>query len=243
MKAVILAGGLGTRLRPFTEVIPKPLLPIGEKSLLEIQITHLRKFGFDEVFLATNYMSDYVRQFFGDGSRYGVRLEVSEEKIPLGTVGPVTLLKDRLDEPFLLMNGDILSTIDLGRFHAFALGVAADLVVTTKRIITPFAFGRIDHEGDFVTGIEEKPSFTIEALAGIYVLKPPLFAHIPDGQYFGMDRLIMNLLREGRKVARYPIEEYWLDIGQIPDYQRAQKEYEEHFAPPARREPTEPGSS
>jgi NDP-sugar pyrophosphorylase family protein len=184
-------------------------------------------------------MSDYVRQFFGDGSRYGVKLEVSEEKIPLGTVGPITLLRDRLDEPFVLMNGDILSTIDFGRFHRFAVGVAADLVVATKRIVTPFAFGRIDHEGDFVTGIEEKPSFAIEALAGIYVIKPGLFALIPDNTYYGMDRLIMTMLRERRPVARYPLEEYWLDIGQLPDYQRAQQEYEAHFAraTPSREEP------
>src|SRR5215203_5095748 len=100
MQAVILAGGLGTRLRPFTEVIPKPLLPIGEKSLLEIQIEHLRQHGCEEVFLATNYKSDYIRNFFGDGSRYGVRLEISEEKIPLGTAGPVGLLRDRLRKPF-----------------------------------------------------------------------------------------------------------------------------------------------
>ena len=109
LQAVILAGGLGSRLKPFTEVIPKPLLPIGEKSLLEIQVNHLKQYGFAEIFLATNYMSQYVSNFVGDGSRYGVRIEVSEEKTPLGTAGPVGLLRERLRQPFLVMNGDILS--------------------------------------------------------------------------------------------------------------------------------------
>jgi len=230
MQAVILAGGLGTRLRPFTEVIPKPLLPIGEKSLLEIQIAHLKRYGCNEVFLATNYKSDYVRNFFGDGSRYGVRLHVSEEKTALGTAGPVTLLKDRLSEPFIVMNGDILSTIDFSRFYRFAVDLPAALCVTIKKVITPFAFGRIHHEGDYVIDIEEKPSFEIQVLAGIYVMKPEIFDFIPEHEYFGMDTLIKKMLACGEPVGKYPLHEYWLDIGQVPDYQKAQEEYQRHFA-------------
>jgi NDP-mannose synthase len=229
MQAVILAGGLGTRLRPFTEVIPKPLLPIGEKSLLEIQISCLVKYGFDVIFLATNYMSDYVSNFFGNGSRYGVQLHISEEQIPLGTVGPITLLKDRLTEPFLLMNGDILSKMDFGRFFDFAMTVDANLTVAIKTIIAPFAFGRIYCKGDFVTDIEEKPMYKTEVLAGIYVLKPAIFEIIPENQYFGMDTLIKNMLSCGMPVAKYSMSEYWLDIGQLPDYERAQDAYQQHF--------------
>jgi NDP-sugar pyrophosphorylase family protein len=233
MQAVILAGGLGTRLHPFTQVIPKPLLPIGEKSLLEIQIGHLREHGCTEIFLATNYKSDYVRNFFGDGSRYGVRLEVSEEKIPLGTAGPVGLLRERLREPFILMNGDILSATDFRKMYEFALTRPADLTVGIKKLITPFAFGRITFEGDFVTAVEEKPSFEIMAIAGIYVMKPAIFSLIPENQYFGMDTLIKAMLTSGTPIAKYVIEEYWLDIGQIPDFERAQEVYREHFAPDA----------
>jgi len=230
MQAVILAGGLGTRLRPFTEVIPKPLLPIGEKSLLEIQIAHLKKYGCNEVFLATNYKSEYVRNFFGDGSRYGVRLHVSEEKTPLGTAGPVTLLKHCLTKPFLLMNGDILSTIDFARFYRFAVELPASLCVAIKKVVTPFAFGRIHYDGDYVVDIEEKPNFEIEVLAGIYVMKPEIFDFIPEREYFGMDALIKNMLACGEPVGKYLMQEYWLDIGQLPDYERAQDEYERHFA-------------
>ena len=121
MKAVILAGGLGTRLKPFTEIIPKPLLPIGEKSVLEIQIERLKKFGFDEIYLATNYKSDYIGNFFGDGSRYGVNLTISKEEKPLGTAGPLLLLKEQLADPFIVLNGDILSLIDFSKFYNFAL--------------------------------------------------------------------------------------------------------------------------
>ena len=124
MKAVILAGGLGTRLRPFTETIPKPLLPVGEKSLLEIQISRLRDYGFDQIFLATNYKSDYIQSFFGDGAQLGVRLTISKEDQPLGTCGPLSLLRDELAEPFLVMNGDILTAMNFKKFYDFFCQIA-----------------------------------------------------------------------------------------------------------------------
>jgi len=229
MKAVILAGGLGTRLKPFTEIIPKPLLPIGEKSILEIQIEHLKQFGFNEIFLATNYKSDYIENFFGDGSKYDVLLFISKEEKPLGTVGPLTLLKDKLKEPFLVMNGDILSKIDLLSLYQFALSKESDLTVSIKEILTPFQFGNIYYEGDFVTGIEEKPNIKTKILAGVYVFKPEIFKLIPDNTYYGMDMLINDLLRLGKKIAKYEIYEYWLDIGQIDDYKIAQDAYKDHF--------------
>ena len=229
MKAVILAGGLGARLRPFTEVIPKPLLPIGEKSLLEIQIERLQIHGCDEVFLATNYKSEYISNFFGDGSRYGVHLEVSKEDKPLGTAGPVGLLRDRLQDPFIVMNGDILSTIDFAKFYEFACSREADLCVAIKKIIAPFAFGRIHYDGDYVTAIEEKPDFELEILAGIYVFKPAVLRLIPEGQYYGMDTLIQRMLDEKLAVAKYALNEVWLDIGQIPDFDEAQNVYDQHF--------------
>ena len=229
MKAVILAGGLGTRLQPYTEVIPKPLLPIGEKSLLEIQIERLKTYGFDEIFLATNYKADYINNFFGDGSRYGVSLKISKEEIPLGTAGPVTLLREELVEPFIVMNGDILSTIDFKRFFDFAVGLESALCVCIKKIVAPFAFGKISHENNYVTDIQEKPDFETEILAGIYVFKPALFDIIPANEFFGMDTLIKTMLAEDRPVGKYDLHEVWLDIGQLPDYEAAQDAYREHF--------------
>lgn len=230
MKAVILAGGLGARLKPFTEIIPKPLLPIGEKAVLEIQIEHIKKYGFDEIFLATNYKSDYIENFLGDGSRYGVRLFFSKEEKPLGTAGPLSLLKKELQDPFLLINGDILSSIDLNSFRDFSEQKNAWLTITIKKIITAYAFGNINFKDDFVLDIVEKPDIITYALAGIYYLKPDLFKYIPDNEYFGMDALIKTMLKEHNPIAKYELKDYWLDIGQIDDYEKAQKDVKTNFS-------------
>lgn len=227
MKVVILAGGLGTRLRPFTEIIPKPLLPIGEKAVLEIQIEHLRSHGFDEVILATNYKSEYIENFFGDGSRYDITLTVSKEEEPLGTAGPLKLVEDRLTEPFVVMNGDILTALDFTRFYEFAVDSDARLTIAIKKMVTPFAFGDIFFDGDRVTGIKEKPDLVNYVLAGIYVMKPSIFELIPDGEYFGMDTLIRLMLERDLPVLKYEMEEYWLDIGREDDFEKAQALFKE----------------
>ena len=228
--AVILSGGLGTRLKPFTEVIPKPLLPIGEKAVLEIQIERLNKFGIKHVILATNYKSNYIENFFGDGSRYGIKLEISRENKPLGTAGPIKLLKDKLHDPFIVMNGDILSLVDFTRLYDFASSMDSLLTVSIKKIITPYAFGNIYFNGDFVTSVEEKPNIITYALAGIYVMKPRIMDLIPDYQYFGMDMLIKKMLEQHILITKYEIHEYWLDIGQLQDYEKAQTIYNDYFA-------------
>lgn len=229
MKAVILSGGLGTRLKPFTEVIPKPLLPIGEKAILEIQIERLRDAGFDEIFLATNYKSSYIESFFGDGSRYGVKLIVSKEDHPLGTAGPLSLLKEHLTEAFVVMNGDILTLLDFRRFYEFAISLDSPLTVGVKKEILPFAFGNIFFEEDYVTGIEEKPDFELYILAGIYVMMPAVFQYIPYNKQFDMDKLIKKMLADRIPIPKYNIEEYWLDIGRVGDYEKAQDVYKEKF--------------
>jgi len=230
MQAIILSGGLGTRLRPFTEVIPKPLLPIGEKAVLEIQIEHLKANGFDHIFLATNYKSDYIENFFGNGDKYGVKLTISKEDKPLGTAGPVKLLQNKLnDEPFLVMNGDILTLLPYRKLYDFACTKETLLTIGTKDIYTPFQFGNIHTEGDFVTGIEEKPNIKTTILAGIYIFKPEILDLIPDNTMYNMDKLIMDMLTKDLPISHYPIKEYWLDIGQVDDYEKAQNIYKEHF--------------
>lgn len=229
MKAVILAGGLGTRLKPFTEVIPKPLLPIGEKAVLEIQIEQLKKYGFDEIYLATNYKSDYIERFFGDGSRYGVKLTISREEIQLGTAGPVTLLKKELTEPFLVMNGDILSNINFESFYNFAVNKGALLSVSIKKIIMPYSFGNIFFNDHYVTGIEEKPDIITYALAGIYIMDPKIMGMIPENEYYGMDSLMKKMIAQKNPISKYELEGYWLDIGRMDDYENAQKDFKENF--------------
>jgi NDP-sugar pyrophosphorylase family protein len=230
MKAIILAGGLGTRLKPFTEVIPKPLLPVGEKAVLEIQMEHLEEYGFDEIFLATNFKSRYIENFFGDGSQFGVRLTISKEEKPLGTVGPLSLLKKRLDKPFLVMNGDILTRLNFSKMYEFALEKGAKLTIGVKTIYTPFRFGNIESDGDFVTNIEEKPDIETNVLAGIYIMTPEIFEYIPDNEPYGMDQLIKSMLAQDEPIAKYQIKEYWLDIGVIDDYKDAQEIYNKFYS-------------
>ena len=229
MKAVILAGGLGSRLKPFTEVIPKPLLPIGEKSILEIQIERLKSFGFNEIILATNYKSDYIEKYLGDGERYGVKLSISKETEPLGTAGPLTLLTDRLDKPFIVINGDILTSIDFNRFYEFALKKNALLTLAIKKEVLPFAFGNITFEGDFVTKVEEKPDIITYILAGIYVMRPEILKIIPENKYYGIDTLIKDMIARKMGIIKYEMNEYWLDIGRLNDYEEAQIVYKKHF--------------
>lgn len=231
-KACILSGGLGMRLRPFTEVIPKPLLPIGEKAILEIQIETLKNFGFDEIFLCTNYKSAYIENFFGDGSRYGVKLTISKEANPLGTAGPIKLIEQELrrdGEPFLLMNGDIICNMDYAAFYCYAQQNAALLNVCVTKIITPYEFGNIFFDGDRVTGIEEKKDIISYILAGIYIMKPGIFDLIPYGEYYGMDKLILKMLAEDRLVNKYEITDYWLDVGRVSDYEKINKEVQQNL--------------
>ena len=232
MKAVILAGGLGTRLKPFTEAIPKPLLPIGEKSVLEIQIQNLAKYGFNEIYIATNYKADYVESFIGDGKRHGVKIKFSKEIKPLGTCGPLSLLKNELNEAFILMNGDILSTIDFRKLYKYGETCDSDLTIVTKEVRTPFNFGCIKSNNGLITSIEEKPDLLIEILAGIYFMRPGIFKYIPENEYFGMDNLIKKKLSLNIPIPKYLMTEFWLDIGQIDDYTEAQLAYEKHFKEP-----------
>lgn len=224
--AVVLSGGLGTRLKPFTDAIPKPLLPVGERAVLEIQIERLRSCGFERVILATNYKADYIEKFLGDGSDYGVELIYSKEREALGTAGPLSLCKQYLSEPFLVMNGDILSLVDYADMYEKACTGGAKLMVGVKKMTMPFAFGNIFFDGDRVTGIEEKPDITTYALAGIYVMTPEILSYIPEQTYYGMDTLINDMLASNDTILKYEIEAYWLDIGRVDDYEKAQRDHE-----------------
>ena len=230
MKAVILAGGLGTRLKPFTEVIPKPLLPIGEKTLLEIQIERLKMYDFNEIYLALNYKADYIKSFLGNGKNLGINIYYSIENKPLGTCGPITLLQDKLKEPFLLINGDILTKANFKNIYNFALQYSkSPLTIVTKIITTPFRFGNIETKENYVISIEEKPELNFEVLAGIYIMKPNIFNYVPSKKYFGIDKLIKILLGLKIPVTKYLLKDYWIDIGVVEDYEKARKIYKDNF--------------
>ena len=229
MKAVILAGGLGRRLRPLTRKIPKPLLPIGGSTAIEIGIRGLAEHGFREIHVATRYKADQIETYLGDGSRYGVELKYSVETEPLGTCGPLSLLKDELTEPFILLNGDVVTQLDFEDVYRFAAEKDAELTVVTKEDVLCSRYGVVRAEGESVTGIEEKPTLSTEVLAGIYVISPTVFDLIPAGRSYGIDELIADLIEQGRGVARYVTDAYWQDVGEIDSYEQANREYAELF--------------
>ncbi len=226
MKAVIMAGGLGTRLKPITHIIPKPLLPLGEKSVLEVTIQKLKDQGFDEIFMAVYYKSDLFESYFGDGSKFGLKISFSMEKQRLGTAGPMLLLKDRLEEPFLVLNGDILTNLDFNNLKKYHQEHRADMTLVTKMIQLPLHYGVVEKEADRVLEIKEKPVIESEINAGIYFVNPEVLDFIPPNQTFDMTELMRTLIDSGKKVSAFLLEDYWLDIGQMQDYQKAQEDFE-----------------
>lgn len=228
LKAVILAGGLGVRLKPFTNILPKPLIPIsGDKTVLEIQINYLSKHGFRDIFIATNYKSELIESYLGNGSKYGVNLTFSKETKRLGTCGPLSLLKEKLTDPFILMNGDILTEMDLLNFYNISLKNDSLLTVATKEIIRPFDFGNVIVENDKIVEVQEKPNLNFLIVAGIYFMKAKIFQFIPDNQYFGIDELIKLLIENKIPVSNYLIKEYWVDIGRFEDLNDVVEDYKE----------------
>lgn len=230
MKAVILAGGLGLRLRPLTEMLPKPLLPIGPATMMEILIRRLAACGVTEVFLAVGHRAQDFRDFVARMTDLGVPVSVSEEPTPLGTCGPVSLLSDRLSDPFILLNGDILTTLDFRKAYEYACGLDAELTAVTTVVETPFEFGQVMTDGRLITGVQEKPDIRFEILAGVYIMRPEAISRIPRGVYYGIDQLIKDLLASGQSVGRFLCADYWLDIGRIQHYQEAQAVYPRLFA-------------
>jgi len=225
MKAVILAGGKGTRLKPYTTVIPKPLVPIGEKAILEILLARLKKFGVDEVILCVNHFAEIIKAFFGDGSRHGIRIRYSTEDQPLGTVAPLKLISD-LPENFLVMNGDLLTDLDFGKLFEEHLKSDTLLTVSTYHRSTKIDFGVIDV--DKVTrkmvGFHEKPEYDFEVSMGVYVMNRNALDYVPTGKSFGFDNLMLTLLAKKQTVKVYPYTGYWLDIGRPDDYEKANED-------------------
>jgi len=225
MKSLILAGGLGERLRPLTHVIPKPLLPIGEKSILEIIMEGLKSSGCDEIVIATNYKSDLFEKYLSSTfSKLGIKVTISKEEEPLGTAGPIKLVRHLFKEPFIVINGDILTSLDFRKIVETHKRTNAKLTVGTKEINTPLQYGMIESkDGSIIDNVIEKPNLTHEINAGIYVMNPELIDMIPEGKY-NMTDLIKEMLQRGIRVAKHKIEEYWLDIGHMDAYQKAQKD-------------------
>jgi len=223
LSAVIMAGGYGTRLRPLTEHVPKPMLPLGDRPLLELTIEQLRKAGIRRVNVTTHYLADHIVDHFGNGQSFGVDLNFFTEDHPLGTAGGLKLI-DKTDEPMLVLNGDILTDVSYKDFLTYHRSHRADVTVAVRRYEMQVPYGVVECDGPSVRGLKEKPDVSFLVNAGMYLIEPVVFGYIPDGKRFDMPDLIQRLLDEGRSVVSYPILEYWLDIGKLSDYQRAQED-------------------
>ena len=223
LQAVIMAGGFGQRLRPLTESLPKPMLTVGDKPMMELIINQLRDAGIQKVSVTTHFEPEKIKSYFGDGSGFGVDLNYVSEESPLGTAGALSLMNEK-HETLLVINGDILTEIDFRALLAFHREHAADLTVAVREYDFQVPYGVIESDGVAVTGLQEKPVMKFFVNAGIYLLEPSVHAHIPHDQHLNMTDLIKQLLAVGRPVASFPVVEYWLDIGQHADYQRAQED-------------------
>jgi dTDP-glucose pyrophosphorylase/CBS domain-containing protein len=223
LSAVIMAGGYGKRLLPLTERVPKPMLPVGDRPLLELTIQQLRRSGIREVNLTTHYLSDSIKDHFGDGERFGVRLSYLQENHPLGTAGGLRQMQ-RPDGPFVVINGDILTGLPFHEMLAYHRQHRAVMTVGVRKYEMQVPFGVVECEDLRITGVQEKPSFGFFINAGTYLLDPAACDFIPDGQPFDMTDLIHKLVEAGKHVVSFPIVEYWLDVGRHEDYQKAQQD-------------------
>lgn len=223
LRAVVMAGGFGTRLRPLTEELPKPMLPLGSRPLLELIVEQLRDAGIRKVNVATHYKGDVISDHFKDGQDFGVDIRYVKEDQPLGTVGALSLLEES-EEPLLVINGDILTRVDFRAMLHFHRDHNADLTVAVRQYELSVPYGVVDTDGVSVRGISEKPVVRQFINAGIYLLSASVRRMIPNGQPYDIPDLIQLLLKNGRCVVCFPIREYWLDIGKADHYDQAKSD-------------------
>jgi NDP-mannose synthase len=227
MQAVVLAGGKGTRLAPYTNVFPKPLMPIGNMPILEVLLRQMKAAGFDEVTLTVGHLAELLEAFFKDGQRFGLHIRYSIEDDPLGTAGPLASV-GRLTNTFLVCNGDILTTLDLRellKFHREQKGIATIAMHHRKVKIN---LGVIEMNGGYeIAGYVEKPSMDYMVSMGIYMFEPRILEYIEPNQYLDFPDLVLKVLAAKEKVYGFPFDGYWQDLGNPEDYQQAQQDFAE----------------
>lgn len=228
-KVVLMAGGLGTRLSPLTDNLPKPMLHVGNKPILETIIENFAKYGYTDIVLSVSYKSHIIEDYFGDGSAFGVKIQYVHEDKRMGTAGALTLLRDILTEPFFVMNGDLLTNINFEHMHNYHLMHDAVATMAVREYDFQVPYGVVNVQDGRIISIEEKPTHKFFVSAGIYMLLPQTLEHVPDDEFFDMPTLFEKLIFEKYNAVSFPIREYWLDIGRMCDYERANSEYSAIF--------------
>ncbi len=226
MKAVILAGGRGTRLAPYTSILPKPLMPIGDMPILQVMLTQMKRAGVDEAILTVGHLASLLRAYFGYGEQMNMLINYSYENQPLGTAGPIALVKG-LDETFLVTNGDVLTTLDfktLLDFHHKEGGIAT-IAVHQRKVRIDLGVVQSNAHDHTITGYIEKPTYDYTVSMGIYVFDPRVLKYILPDQYLDFPTLVLKLIDAGEKVVAYPFDGYWMDLGRPDDYQKANEDF------------------
>jgi NDP-sugar pyrophosphorylase family protein len=227
-RAVILAGGLGTRLRPYTVVLPKPLMPIGEYPILEVVVRQLARYGFRHITLAVNHQANLIKAFFGDGARWGLHVDYSVESSPLSTIGPLKLMSD-LPDHTLLLNGDVLTDLNFREFFAAHLSAGRMFTIAAARRTDVVDYGVLEVDNhNLLCGFHEKPTRHYLVSMGVYVVNRSLLEHVPPDVKYGFDDLMRDMLRRGERVQVESYDGYWLDIGRPGDYERAIDEFAQY---------------
>ncbi|MDH5508103.1 MAG: sugar phosphate nucleotidyltransferase [Anaerolineae bacterium] len=226
MKAVVLAGGRGTRLAPYTKVLPKPLMPIGDMPILEILIRQMKRAGVQEIILTVGHLSELMRAFFQDGERFGIKIRYSLEEKPLGTSGPLSLIEG-LDETFLVANGDVLTTLDIAALVASHCRSGAAATIAMRERETKIDLGVLElNDKQEITGYIEKPTYIFPVSMGIYVFEPAVLSYIPPNQYLDFPDLVLKMINAGEKIEGYRFNGYWQDLGRPDDYEQAVQDFD-----------------
>lgn len=228
-QVVVMAGGLGTRLRPLTEKTPKPLLKVGSKPILETIIRNFTRYGFRNIYLSVNYKAEQIQDYFGDGRPFGANLQYLVEDKRLGTAGALSLFPETPEQPVIIMNGDLLTNVNFEHLLNYHLLSEASATMCVRDYELQVPYGVVHAEGATIQAIEEKPVHRYYVNAGIYVLNPEVLRNIPRDRYLDMPQLFQTLIGQGCKTCSFPVREYWMDIGQPADFDRANCEYEEVF--------------
>lgn len=226
---VLMLGGLGMRLRPLTETVPKPMLPVGNQPILETIVKHIAEQGFTEFYFCINYLGDKIRQYFGDGKQWGIKITYIEETKPMGTAGALSLLSIDSDLPLIVMNGDLLTKVDFRSLLDFHDEHQNCVTTCVREYSHQVPYGVIEMEGPYINQMVEKPIYRYFVNAGIYCLSPKVLTKIPHNHFYDMPTLVDALIDDKQKTGGFPLTEYWMDIGHIPDYEQAQADYEVYF--------------
>ena len=228
-KVVLMVGGLGTRLRPLTKDTPKPMLKVGNKPILQTIVEKFRDYGYTNIVMCVNFKLNIIQEYFGDGGEFGVNIEYILEDNRMGTAGGLSLLKENPTEPFFVMNADLLTNVNFEHLHDFHVSNDSMGTMCVQYYDFKVPYGVVNIENTKILSVKEKPTQKFFVNAGIYMLSPESLKYIPKKQFYDMPTLFEKLINENQNIISFPLREYWLDIGRVEEYEKANEDYDEVF--------------